>query len=480
MRKDTDLLGSMMVPQSAYYGIQTLRAVENFAVSGRTAADIPHLLYSIAAIKLAAAKANAKIGALDGEIANVIVKASKEVMDGELDEHFPIDIFQGGGGTSTNMNMNEVIANRANEIATGKIGYDFVQPNTHVNMGQSTNDVIPASIKMTCRVHIKKLLVEIEKLEQVLLEKTHDFSEMIKLGRTCLQDAVPMTFGQQFSGYHSQVRRLKEVLATANEDALALPLGGTAVGTGLSTHEGYLEAVYQELKEVTGEGYKPEDNFFDGMQNGDFYLEISSQLKKLAAFLSKMATDFRIQGSGPRSGFNELIVPAVQPGSSIMPGKINPVIPELVNQVAYQVIGNDVAVTMAVEGGELDLNVWEPIIIKALFESCILLTNVIPIFINKCLRDLKVNESVSQRYAQESTALATVIATLFGYQMGSRVAKAAHEQQCSVKEVVLAQKLLTPEQADYLLDPMVMTDPQKSAAAIKRYQQEKGSAGISF
>lgn len=472
MRKDTDLLGSMMIPESAYYGIQTLRAVENFAVSGRSAADIPHLLYSIAAIKQAAAKANTKIGALDKEIANAIVQASKEVMEGALDEHFPIDIFQGGGGTSTNMNMNEVIANRANEIATGKISYDFVQPNTHVNMGQSTNDVIPASIKMTCRIHIKSLLAELEKLEQVLSEKTQVFANIIKLGRTCLQDAVPMTFGQQFSGYHSQVKRLKEILTIANESALALPLGATAVGTGLSTHEGYLEAVYQELREITGENYSPEENFFDGLQNGDFYLEISSQLKKLAAFLSKMATDFRIQGSGPRSGFNELIVPAVQPGSSIMPGKINPVIPELVNQVAYQVIGNDVAITMAVEGGELDLNVWEPIIIKALFESCTLLTNLIPIFINKCVKDLKVNEQVSQRYAEESTALATVIATLFGYQMGSSVAKAAHEKQCSVREVVLEKNILTPEQADYLLDPMIMTDPRKSAAAIKRYQQE--------
>ena len=475
MRQDTDLLGSMMIPQSAYYGIQTVRAVENFAVSGKTAADIPHLLYSIAAIKQAAAKANTKIGALDKKIADAIVQASQEVMEGKLDEHFPIDIFQGGGGTSTNMNMNEVIANRANEIATGKIGYDFVQPNNHVNLGQSTNDVIPASIKMTCRLHIKALIAELDKLEHALAEKTQAFAHMVKLGRTCLQDAVPMTFGQQFSGYQAQVKRLKDMLTTANQGALSLPLGGTAVGTGLATFEGYLDAVYADLQDITGEKYIPEENFFDGMQNGDFYLEISSQLKKLAAFLSKLATDLRIQGSGPRAGFNELIVPAVQPGSSIMPGKINPVIPELVNQVAYQVIGNDVTITMAVEGGELDLNIWEPIIIKALFESCTLLTNVIPIFINKCLKDLQVNEQVSRRYAEESTALATVIATLFGYQTGSSVAKAAHKKGCTVKDVVLEQKLLTPEQAEYLLDPMSMTDPHKSAAAIKRYQKEVGN-----
>jgi len=381
---------------------------------------------------------------------------------------------------------------------------------------------------MTCRLHIKALIAELDKLEHTLAEKTQAFAHMLKLGRTCLQDAVPMTFGQQFSGYQAQVKRLKDMLTTANQGALSLPLGGTAVGTGLATFEGYLDAVYADLQDITGEKYIPEENFFDGMQNGDFYLEISSQLKKLAAFLSKLATDLRIQGSGPRAGFNELIVPAVQPGSSIMPGKINPVIPELVNQVAYQVIGNDVTITMAVEGGELDLNIWEPIIIKqpgssimpgkinpvipelvnqvayqvigndvtitmaveggeldlniwepiiikALFESCTLLTNVIPIFINKCLKDLQVNEQVSRRYAEESTALATVIATLFGYQTGSSVAKAAHKKGCTVKDVVLEQKLLTPEQAEYLLDPMSMTDPHKSAAAIKRYQKEVGN-----
>ncbi|WP_197708837.1 aspartate ammonia-lyase [Leminorella richardii] len=461
-----------MIPDDAYYGIQTQRAVENFSVSGQTAVDVPFFLWSIAAIKLAAAQANTQIGALDAGIADAIVKASAEVMDGALDAHFPIDIFQGGGGTSTNMNMNEVVANRANEIMTGKIGYDAVHPNTHVNMGQSTNDVIPAAMKMTCRVNVKRLIDELQKLEAALAEKSKAFENKVKLGRTCLQDAVPMTFGQQFGGYRSQVARLVERLTLANEDALSLPLGATAIGTGLSTHEGYLEAVYQRLEAVTGEKYCPEDDFFDGLQNGDFYLDISAQLKKIAAFLSKMATDFRIQGSGPRAGFNEIRVPAVQPGSSIMPGKINPVMPELVNQVAYQVIGNDVVVTMAVEGGELDLNVWEPVIIKALFESCTLLTRVIPLFIDKCLAAIEINEEVSERYARESTALATVISSLFGYQVGSRVAKAAYGKKCSVREIVLEEKLLMPEQADYLLDPMVMTDPKKSAAALKRYQDE--------
>ncbi|MGF1681810.1 aspartate ammonia-lyase [Photobacterium minamisatsumaniensis] len=472
MRKEFDVLGEMILSDDAYYGIQTQRACENFAVSGRTAIDVPHYIWSVAAIKQAAAKANCKIGALDKTIADAIVQASQEVMDQRFNDHFPIDIFQGGGGTSTNMNANEVIANRANEILTGNKGYDVVHPNTHVNMGQSTNDVIPAAMKMTCRLNMHHLIAEVAALEAMLEQKTQAFEHVVKLARTCLQDAVPITLGQQFSGYLHQVRRLNQSLKAANQHTLDLPLGATAVGTGLSTHEGYLEQVYIELQAITDEAFVAEDNFFDGLQNGDAYLEVAAQIKKLATFLSKMATDFRIQGSGPRAGFNELFIPAVQPGSSIMPGKINPVMPELINQIAYQVIGNDVAITMAVEGGELDLNVWEPVIIKALFESCTLLTNAIPLFVDKCLKDLQPNEAVCREYAERSTALATVIATLFGYKVGSHIAVRAFEENRTVREVVLDEKLLTPEQADYLLDPMVMTDPKNSAAAVKRYQQE--------
>ena len=472
MRKEVDVLGEMMLPDEAYFGIQTQRAVENFAVSGRTAAEVPHYIWSVAALKQAAAKANCHIGALDKTIADAIVQASQEVMDNRFDDQFPIDVFQGGGGTSTNMNANEVIANRANEILTGNKGSEAVHPNTHVNMGQSTNDVIPAAMKMTCRMNLHALIAEVAGLEAMLEEKTQTFDHVVKLARTCLQDAVPITLGQQFSGYLHQTRRLHQALIAANQQTLDLPLGATAVGTGLSTHEGYLEQVYVELQAITNEPFVAEENFFDGLQNGDAYLEVAAQLKKLAAFLSKMATDFRIQGSGPRAGFNELLIPAVQPGSSIMPGKINPVMPELINQIAYQVIGNDVAITMAVEGGELDLNVWEPVIIKSLFESCTLLTNAIPLFVEKCLKDLLPNEAVCREYAEKSTALATVIATLFGYKVGSKVAVRAFEENRTVRDVVLDEKLLTPEQADYLLDPMVMTDPKASAAAVKRYQSE--------
>ena len=461
-----------MVPENAYYGIQTERARQNFNVSGNTAAEVPHYIWSVAALKMAAAKANYKIGALDLKVSEAIVLAAGEVMDNQHPDQFPIDVFQGGGGTSTNMNVNEVLANRANEILTGKKGYDTVHPNTHVNMGQSTNDVIPAAMKMTCRLNIAELVVEVAKLEKILSEKTEEFADVVKLARTCLQDAVPITLGQQFSGYHHQVKRLHQMLLAASQHTLDLPLGATAVGTGLSAHEGYLEQVYQELREITDDQYVPEENFFDGLQNGDTYIDIAAQLKKLAVFLSKMATDFRIQGSGPRAGFNELRIPAVQPGSSIMPGKINPVMPELINQIAYQVIGNDTTITLAVEGGELDLNVWEPVIIKALFESCGLLTRAIPLFIDKCLKDLQPNREVCRQYAEQSIALATVISTLFGYKEGSRVAKKAFADNSSVKEVALEEGLLTEAEAEYLLDPMVMTDPVASAEAIKKYQRE--------
>lgn len=473
MRTETDLLGNMMIPNEAYYGIQTERARQNFAVSGRTAVDVPNYLWSIAAIKRAAAEANSKINALDPELARAISQAATEVMEHKFDDQFPIDIFQGGGGTSTNMNMNEVIANRANEILTGNKGYDVVHPNTHVNMCQSTNDVIPAAMKMTCCLNLADLIAVVERLENVLEQKTNEFSSVVKLARTCLQDAVPITMGQQFSGYHHQVKRLHQSLIKARQETFDLPLGATAVGSGLATHQGYLENVYPILQQITNEPFVAEENFFDGLQNGDTYLEVAAQIKKLAVFLSKMATDFRLLGSGPRAGINELVIPAVQPGSSIMPGKINPVIPELINQIAYQVIGNDLSITMAVEGGELDLNVWEPVIIKALFESCGLLTHAIPILIDKCLLDLKPNAEVCRRYAEQSTALATVISTLFGYKVGSKVAIEAFEQNLSVREVVLDNNILTPAQADYLLDPLVMTDPEASAAAILRYQQEQ-------
>lgn len=468
MRKEKDALGEMLIPEEVYYGIQTERARQNFNVSGQTTEDFPKYIWSIAAIKKAAALANKEIGALDVEVADAITQAADEILEGKKYHEFPIDIFQGGGGTSTNMNANEVIANRANEIITGYKGYDKVHPNTHVNMGQSTNDVIPSAMKIATYFYLSELIDESRNLEKVLTDKKEEFKNVVKLGRTCLQDAVPITLGQEFSGYahfvHRQIEKLEEVMRKCT----AIPLGATAIGTELSTFTGYSESVYARLTDLLGIPVTKEENFFDGLQNADIYIEVSSAIKSLATGLSKIATDLRILSSGPRAGLNEIELPAVQPGSSIMPGKVNPVMPELMNQIGYQICGNDVAITMAVEGGELDLNVWEPVIIKCLFESCRLLTNSIPLFTQKCIKGIKANEEICKKYAESSIALSTVIASLFGYKTGSMIAQKATDENKTIKEVSLELGILSNEEVEEYLDPIVLTNPEKSAEILKK------------
>lgn len=472
MRTEFDSLGEMELPDNAYFGIQTERARQNFEISGTTHYQAPRYIWAVAAIKMAAARANAKVDALEIEIAEAICLAAKEVMDGQHTDQFPIDMYQGGGGTSTNMNVNEVLANRANEILTGKKGYDRVHPNTHVNMGQSTNDVIPAAMKVSTWFNLQDLLNSLKPLAETLRDKVISYRNIVKLGRTCIQDAVPMTMAQQFSGYQGLVERMQQKIAVAAQDCLELPLGATAVGTGLSARDGYLECVYPELNRITGANFAPEHNFFDGLQNGDAYVDIHANLKKLAMGLSKFATDLRIMSSGPRAGLNEIILPAVQPGSSIMPGKINPVMPELINQVCYQICGNDVAVGMAVEGGELDLNVWEPVIIKNMGESCTLLANSIPLFNDKCVKGIEINEAVCRQYAEDTTALSTMIAAIYDYPTGSRVAKRAFKEGKSIAAITLEEGLMNEQQAKKYLDPMLMTDPAASALAVRQAQKE--------
>ena len=465
MRKEVDSLGEIFLHDEVYYGIQTERARQNFAISGQTHNDIPFYIWSVAAIKKAAALANSDLGLLTKEIGISICQAADEIMAGKMNLEFSIDVFQGGGGTSTNMNVNEVIANRANEIITGNKGYEKVHPNTHVNMAQSTNDVIPSAMKITAYLNLQALKNSMKQLETALETKMSEFEDVVKLGRTCLQDALPMTLGQEFGGYLAFLRRQINKVQRISICCLELPLGATAIGTELSTAPGYLEKVYQRLRVVTGIPLTKEENFFDALQNSDLYLEISCVLKSLATGLSKMATDFRLLSSGPRAGLNEIELPAVQPGSSIMPGKINPVMPELLNQVCYQVCGNDVTITMAVEGGELDLNVWEPVIIKSLFESCRLLTNSIPLFAEKCVQGITANKEVCRGYAEFSIALTAVIAAVFGYETGSRVAKVAYHENISVKNAATQMGILSPDEAERLLDPVMLTNPKKCAEA---------------
>jgi len=424
----------------------------------------------MAAIKKAAALANKEINYLEQSIADAIVKAADEILSGGLSDQFPLDVLQGGGYTSANMNVNEVIGNRANEIITGKKGSDKVHPNTHVNMGQSTNDVIPAVLKLSCYKYISDLVETVNSLETALKNKVEEFKDIVKIGRTCLQDAVPLTLGQEFSGYYDLIKRRKKKLFDMRNELLKLPLGGTAIGTELGAGAGFIEAAYLHLSKIIGYEVVPDNNFFDGLQNADIYIDLSANLKALAAGISKIATDLRILSSGPNGGIQEIILPALQPGSSIMPGKINPVMPELINQICYQVCGNDLVISMAVEGGELDLNVWEPVIFKCIAESFMLLTNGINLFTEKCITGLKANADVCRDYSERSTALSTVVATLFGYQTGSDIAKKAAKEKKTVKQVAVEEKIFTQAEADELLDPMVMTCAATFKEKIDKYR----------
>lgn len=461
MRVEKDLIGELELDNDVYYGIQTARSCQNFPISGQTIELYPHVIRSIAYIKKAAAMANHSVGALDEEKKNAICQAADEIINGKMKNQFPVDIYQGGGGISTNMNVNEVIANRANELLTGHKGYDCIHPNEHVNMSQSTNDVLPSAMKMACFFYIEDLLISLNKIERSLAKKTKEFSDVVKISRTCLQDAVPITLGQQFSGYHSFVKRQIEEMKNLQKDCLSIVMGATAVGTGIGAAPGYIEKMYEYLPVVSNISVIKEDNFFDGLQNADIYLKISSCLKGLSSGLSKMSSDLRLLSSGPRAGLAEINLPAVQPGSSIMPGKINPCIPEMVMQVCFEVYGNDQTITFAVDRGELDLNIWEPIILKNLFDSFSLLTNSITLLTEKCLDGIEANKTVCLNNAESSLSLSVVISSLFGYRVANEVALEAYEKNVSIKEVAVEKGLLNEVEAAELLNPVNLTDSVK-------------------
>jgi len=460
MRTEYDALGERQLDDQRYHGIQTQRAKENFAISGTTIADIPGYVASIAILKKAAALANHQIGVLDAAQANAIAQAADEVVANVCADEFPLDIYQGGGGTSANMNVNEVLANRANEILTGHKGYDQVHPNTHVNMGQSTNDVIPAAMKMAAYQRLGHLQQVLITFAADLKAREVAFAKVVKIGRTCFQDALPITLGQQFSGYRNAFERMANEVAEVRHLCLELPLPGTAIGTEFGTFPGYKEAVFSHLRTITGLPYEPEHNLFDGLQNADLWIRISAVTKAVALNLNKLASDLRIMSSGPRAGLSELTLPAVQPGSSIMPGKINPVMPEMAMQVYFRVLGNDVAVSRACEG-ELDLNVWESLILNCVIESCELLSGCLPLLSEKCIQGLVANEEKCRLDAESSLALSTVIATLFDYQTASRLAKQADAQNKNIKQVVIESGLMTEEEAQRYLDPLMMTAPER-------------------
>ena len=457
-RTEKDSIGTKNVPEDVYYGVQSLRAAENFHITGLNMH--PEIINSLAYIKKAAAITNCEAGLLDKKIAQAIVKACDEILGGKLHEDFIVDPIQGGAGTSLNMNANEVIANRANEILGGKKGdYSIVNPNDHVNCGQSTNDVIPTAGKMTSLRLLKNLKKELMRLHTALEKKAEEFDGVIKMGRTQLQDAVPIRLGQEFKAYSVAVLRDIRRMDKAMDEMRTLNMGGTAVGTGLNADEAYLRRIVPNLSEISDMELVQAYDLIDSTQNLDPFVAVSGAVKACAVTLSKIANDLRLMSSGPRAGFGEINLPAKQNGSSIMPGKVNPVIPEVVNQVAFNVIGNDVTITMAAEAGQLELNAFEPIIFYCLFQSIDTLGYAVQTLVDNCVTGITANETRCRYFVENSVGIITAICPYVGYQKAAEIAKEAIKTGESVKKLIIEQGILTEEQMDEILDPVQMTEP---------------------
>lgn len=461
-RMEHDLLGDRAVPFERYYGIQTLRATENFNISGVSLNFYPDLIKALAMVKMAAAKANYDLGLLSKPIADAIVQACNEIVNGKLHTHFVVDMIQGGAGTSTNMNANEVIANRAlNILGYEKGEYKYCHPNNHVNLSQSTNDAYPTSIKIALINSNKKLIDVLNLLIKALREKANEFSDVIKMGRTQLQDAVPMTLGQAFEAYavtfEEEVERLEENVSLF----LEVNMGATAIGTGINAAPGYSEKCIEHLRIITGLDIKPALNLVEATQDTGAFVMYSSAVKRLSVKLSKVCNDLRLLSSGPRAGLNEINLPPMQPGSSIMPGKVNPVIPEVVNQIAFKVIGNDFTVTLAAEAGQLELNVFEPVIVQSLFESIEMLKNGMETLVHKCIEGITSNKDHSRHLVEDSIGLVTALNPVLGYETSTALAKEALEKNRGVYELVLEKKLLSKEELDKILSPENMIKSSK-------------------
>ncbi|HBT83835.1 MAG TPA: aspartate ammonia-lyase [Desulfuromonas sp.] len=457
-RIERDSMGEMPVPSTALYGAQTARAVENFPISGE---PFPRpFLRALAQIKEHAARVNLDLGLLDRERAMAIMEAAEEVVRGDHDAHFPLDIFQTGSGTSTNMNANEVIARRAGQLLGAAGATTPIHPNDHVNLGQSSNDAIPTALHLAAAVEIHtQLLPALARMEQTLNEKAAAFDDIIKIGRTHLQDATPIRLGQVFSGYARQVTLSRRRLEEALSGLLELPLGGTAVGTGINTHHLFAPKVIAGLAAVSGLPFREAENHFEAQAAKDAAVAASGALKGCAVSLAKIANDVRWLGSGPRCGLGELILPPVQPGSSIMPGKVNPVMAESLLQVCAQVVGNDAAITVGGLLGNFELNVMMPLITRNLLQSIALLTNAVSAFDRRCLHGLDADRQRCAELVEQSLAMVTALAPVIGYDRAAAIAKRAHEHGRTIRELVLEEQLLPPAELDRLLDPWPMTRP---------------------
>lgn len=460
-RQEHDLLGYREVPIDAYYGIQTLRAFENFTVSGVRLHQFSTFIRAFATVKKAAAIANNKVGVLNITVQEAIVAACDDLIDNKYHDQFIVDMFQGGAGTSTNMNANEVIANRALEILGHKKGdYQHVHPNNDVNLSQSTNDAYPTAMKIALDDYCARLLDKMEILYNSLKNKSVELADKLKMGRTHLQDAVPMTAGQEFDAFATMIK--KEMTRIESTRALfhEINMGGTAIGTGLNAPVGYSEACAKTLEELTGRPYYIAEDLIEATQDTSAYVALSGNLRLLAARLSKIANDLRLQSSGPRAGLAQYRLPEMQPGSSIMPGKINPVIPEVVNQTCFHVIGIDTAIVMASESGQLQLNVFEPVMAFNLFTGMSMLANVCEVFATRCIDGLMMNNEACRIQVFNNIGLVTALNPHLGYESSSYVAKKAQETGGSVYDIVLGEKLMSKETLDYVLSPANMVYPK--------------------
>jgi aspartate ammonia-lyase len=470
VRMEHDFLGDREVPADAYYGVQTLRGAENFPITGL--AIHPALIRAMGIVKKAAALANRDTGHLDAKIANAIAQAADDVIAGKLNQWFIVDPIQGGAGTSINMNANEVIANRALELLGHPKGrYDLISPNSHVNMAQSTNDAFPTGIHLATLDLGKNLVEELRLLHEAFAAKEKEFEGLIKMGRTHVQDAVPIRLGQEFGAYRRVIGRDLERIRGTGKTLVEVNMGATAVGTGLNADPAYISAVVKYLAELSGWPIVSAPDLVDGTQNTDAYTEVSAALKVCMMNLSKIANDLRLMASGPRCGLGEITLPARQPGSSIMPGKVNPVMAEVVNQVAFQVIGNDTTVCLASEAGQFELNVMEPVLAFNLLQSIGIMTNAFRVFRTFCVEGITANAERMKAYVDGSVGVITAINPHVGYETAARIAREANVTGKPVRDLILRDKVLTKEQLDAILDPFEMTKPGIAGAEAMKHDQ---------
>ncbi len=457
-RTERDFLGEKEIPSDVYYGVQTLRAVENFPITGYKIHE--EMIKALAIVKKAAALANMDVTRLYDGLGKAIVQAAEEIIDGKWHDYFIVDPIQGGAGTSMNMNANEVIANRALEIlGYSKGDYSKLSPNSHVNMSQSTNDVFPTAIHLSTLSLLEKLLVTMKTMHGVFKEKAKQFDHVIKMGRTHLQDAVPIRLGQEFEAYSRVLERDMKRISNTRDHLYEVNMGATAVGTGLNADPRYIENVVKHLATISGFPLVGAEHLVDATQNTDAYTEVSAALKVCMMNMSKIANDLRLMASGPRAGLGEISLPARQPGSSIMPGKVNPVMPELINQVAFQVIGNDHTICLASEAGQLELNVMEPVLVFNLLQSISIMNNAFGVFTHHCLAGIEANEQRLKEYVEKSVGIITAVNPHLGYEVVSRIAREAILKGKSVRELCLQYDVLTEEELDLILNPYEMTNP---------------------